>query len=65
MDTYRILNEDYSSAGILSKFPEETAVTMAYVPFQQDRRTYSLEEALENGTAFPTLNKPFLGGCHG
>ena len=61
MELYKILNEDYSSSGIPSKFPEDTVVAMAYIPFQQNNKTYSLEDALENGTAFPTLNKPFLG----
>lgn len=62
MKKYKLLDEDYSSSGIPSKFPEETTVTMAYVPFQQDAQTYSLEQALECGTAFPSLNKPFAGG---
>lgn len=45
-----------------SKFPKDTTVTMAYVPYQEDSETYALETALEAGTAFPCLDKPFLGG---
>ena len=48
----------------LSKLPQDAAVTMAYVPFQTDASMYSPEKALFIGTAFPTLDKPFLaGGC--
>lgn len=42
--------------------PERTVVTMAYIPFQTDTTMYDFETALENGTAYPVLNKPFLGG---
>jgi len=45
-----------------SKFPAETPVTMAYVPFQHIGKTYSPEDGLNYGTIFPDLNKPFLGG---
>lgn len=47
---------------IPSKFPKVTTVTMSYIPFQEDIETYSLEKSLEVGTAFPVLDKPFLGG---
>lgn len=40
------------------KFP----VAMAYVPWQRLTHIYEdLDEALENGTIFPELNKPFVG----
>ncbi|MCH5170594.1 MAG: spore coat associated protein CotJA [Oscillospiraceae bacterium] len=35
---------------------------MAYVPFQTNTERYDAEKALCQGTLFPTLNKPFLGG---
>lgn len=38
------------------------SLAMAYVLWQQWREVYSCEKALENGTLFPDLNKPFLGG---
>lgn len=44
------------------KFPPVTTVTMSYTPFQQDNTTYPLETAFAAGTAFPCLDKPFLGG---
>lgn len=39
---------------------------MAYVPWQYWDQTYDLEKALQCGTIFPELNKPFSGkrgGC--
>ncbi len=45
-----------------SPLPKNAAVTMAYVPFQTDTTQYTPEMALSEGTLFPNLNKPFLGG---
>lgn len=45
----------------MSRFPAETPVAMAYVPFQLETSTYSPEEALCVGTLFPVLDKPFTG----
>lgn len=45
------------------KFPECTPVAMAFVPFQEMTELYDDCKALERGTAFPCLDKPFLGGC--
>lgn len=44
-------------------FPDNADVTMAYIPYQLDRTSYSQDEALKNGTLFTALNKPFLGGA--
>ncbi|MGN0522059.1 MAG: spore coat associated protein CotJA [Eubacterium sp.] len=41
--------------------PEDASVTMAYVPLQLELVTYDESKALNNGTLFPVLNKPFLG----
>lgn len=51
----------------LSPLPDNATVTMAYVPFQTDASVYDDVKALEEGTLFPVLNKPFLaaGGCRG
>ena len=43
--------------------PADAAVTMAYVPFQTDKRRYDDMQALVVGTLFPALNKPFLRGA--
>ena len=42
--------------------PVDTTVTMAYVPYQLDMNVYCPEVALQNGTLFPFLDKPFFGG---
>ena len=49
----------------LPSFPEDYAVAMAYIPYQQDSKSYDAEKALARGTLFPVLDKPFLGkaGC--
>ncbi len=42
------------------------ALAMAYVPWQHFHNTYEIDKALEYGTIFPELNKPFYGkrgGC--
>lgn len=36
-------------------------LAMAYVPMQTLHETYEPQKALENGTLFPELNKPFKG----
>ncbi len=46
---------------VITALPEDTAVTMAYVPFQLDKSCYSPEKALQEGTLFPVLDKPFCG----
>ena len=40
---------------------DELPLTMAYVPMQQYGNVYEVENALEKGTLFPDLDKPFLG----
>ena len=42
--------------------PHDTTVTMSYVPYQTDMNVYCPEIALQNGTLFPSLDKPFFGG---
>ncbi len=42
--------------------PETVAVAMAYVPFQTNTAQFAPERALEKGTLFVDLNKPFLEG---
>lgn len=36
-------------------------VAMAYVPWQRFGRLYELDKALQTGTIFAELDKPFLG----
>ncbi len=40
---------------------DNLALAMAYVPMQQFKNVYELDEGLRYGTIFPELNKPFMG----
>jgi hypothetical protein len=42
-------------------FPQEMPPAMAYVPYQQWQKPYDPEAALDRGTIFPCLDKPFIG----
>ncbi len=46
---------------VTTALPDDTQVTMAYVPFQLDKTIYTPEIALVEGTLFKVLNKPFYG----
>ncbi len=40
---------------------DKCSLAMAYVPWQRWETLYDDEKALERGTAFPSLDFPFLG----
>ena len=64
MDKYEdLFNPSFlNKKGILKPLPSDAAVTMAYIPFQQEPVLYDTEEeALMQGTTFPELDKPFTG----
>ena len=44
-----------------SALPAVMVPAMAYVPMQKYGLVYEAENALEKGTLFPDLDKPFLG----
>lgn len=46
---------------VTTALPSDATVAMAYVPFQLDKTSYTPEMALQEGTLFPALNKPFMG----
>jgi hypothetical protein len=46
----------------LSRFPNETPLAMAYVPFQIYETEYETAVAFNKGTLFPELDKPFMPG---
>jgi len=48
--------------GQISAFPPFTPVGMSYVPMQQIKTVYDPENGYKQGTIFPDLDKPFLGG---
>ena len=56
-----ILGESEEYYGSISPLPEEMPVAMAYVPYQQWKDQYDDDVALQRGTIFPCLDKPFLG----
>ena len=47
----------------MTALPADTAVTMAYVPFQLDTTMFEPDVALCKGTLFTTLDKPFCRGA--
>ncbi len=52
------------SFSMIAALPADASVTMAYVPFQLDSKTYEADTALLRGTLFPVLDKPFTrAGC--
>lgn len=63
MEVFETIMADYG----LSPLPNDTVEAMAYVPFQQQNsKTYSPAQALEAGTVYPVLDKPFYGSkCWG
>lgn len=55
-----------TNSPMVEKMPDEKCInslplTMAFVAMQEWDDLYSLDKGLENGTIFPTLDKPFLG----
>ena len=46
-----------------TELPENVVVAMAYVPFQTDNAVYDAGKALQRGTVFSVLDKPFSAGC--
>jgi len=50
-------------AFVCEGFPAQTPLAMAYVPMQmRPGPVYEPEVALQQGTLYPELNKPFLAG---
>ena len=44
---------------------DESALAMSYVPWHSWEHLFEADEALQRGTAFPSLELPFIkrGGC--
>lgn len=58
MDKYDELYE-YRGDRNITPLPDVVVPAMAYVPFQQSGKQFSLDTAIEKGTLFPVLYKPF------
>lgn len=48
-----------------SAFPSQISLAMAYVPLQRLNSVYQEDVALQAGTLFPDLDKPWLVGRGG
>ncbi len=46
-----------------TRFPQNTPLAMAYVPFQEWGEVYTDDEAFPIGTLFPDLDFPFMRGA--
>lgn len=46
---------------VKTSFPEDPALAIAYVRWQEPGNVYEPEEAFSHGTIFPCLDKPFYG----
>ena len=61
----RIFDDDTADAPCCpvssAPLPKELSFAMAYVPFQQWETPYEDDVALRRATAFPCLDKPFIG----
>lgn len=56
-------NHSGGNNGSTPRFPQNTPLAMAYVPFQQWGEVYPEDEAFNRGTLFPELDFPFeIGG---
>lgn len=62
MNTNISEKSDSNDTGGITRFPKNTPLAMAYVPYQQWGEVYDSSDALENGTLFPELNYPFGKG---
>lgn len=56
-------NKRPANSADMSRFPQNTPLAMAYVPFQQWGQVNDESEALDRGTLFPDLDFPFTGGA--
>ena len=57
-------NQKYDNChGSVTPLPTNPVVAMLYVPMQTDTAMFDEFKALECGTLFPVLNKPFAGKC--
>lgn len=51
-----MMQNDFSNTKL-----KDLPLTMSYAPMQKYDKTYEDMEALERGTLYPNLDKPFLG----
>lgn len=56
-----LFSQMYPMKPLHGSMPENPSLAMAYVPFQELNEIYEPEAALNAGTLFPALDKPFMG----
>lgn len=56
-----VFSQMYPMQPLQGSMPKNPVLAMAYVPFQKLSEIYEPEAALNAGTLFPALDKPFLG----
>jgi hypothetical protein len=56
------MNQAKKNMQLINTANSDYSLAAAYVPWQEWRQTYGLEEAFQKGTLFPCLYKPFSGG---
>jgi len=54
-------NNQLLSTSMMTPFPKQTPLAMAYVPFQMWEMPYDDAVGFVRGTIFPSLDKPFIG----
>jgi len=57
----RMSSDTNNSTAVNGRFPAQTPLGMAYVPFQTWEDPYDAADGLHFGTMFPKLNMPLSG----
>lgn len=57
------MEDKMDGCDIGSEHVDKMMPAMAYVPWQQWKDVYDIEDALCHGTIFEELNKPYIGRC--
>ena len=52
---------EVNPVNIITELPKELSFAISYVPYQVNPSKFSSEEALDKGTLYPALYKPFTG----
>mgnify|MGYP001943804217 FL=1 len=55
----RYMENGYRRYDDFARHPEGLELARAYIPYQEYTRSWSPEEALERGTMFPELYRPY------
>lgn len=56
-----INDNEVCKENITTELPKELSFAISYVPYQVNPKKFPSDEALDKGTLYPDLYKPFLG----